>query len=234
MGTGRLDTAGAFDRMFSLYRSQFGVLIGAAVGVFVPIAILSGILAATDAVALVPVVLVLALVGEALYIGTVVEAVADMRDGRRDFSVGQLLRAAGPFVAPLVGGGVLYGIGVAIGLILLIVPGLVFLTWFGLFAPAIVVERRRVFDSFTRSRDLVRGNGWQVFGVIVVAFLIQAVIQNLFQRVGAGASDSWVVAAVFSAVGQIVTAPVMALAVSVVYFELRDLEEPAQPPAAAV
>ena len=220
----RLDTADAFDRMFSLYGRQFGVLIGSAVAIFVPIAVLTGIVATLDTVALVPIVILLGLVGQALYTGTVVEAVADMRDGRRDFSIGQLLRGAVPFIAPLLMAGIFYGVCVVLGLIALIVPGLIFLTWFSLFAPAIVLERRGAFESFTRSRNLVSGNGWRVFGVIVVAFIIQAVIQNVFQRIGSGVGDSWVVTALFSAAGQIITAPVMALAVSVVYFDLRDIE----------
>jgi hypothetical protein len=222
----KLDTAAAFDRMFSLYGGQATVLLGAALVIFVPIAILSGILAASGELALVPVVLVVAVIGQALYTGTVVEAVADMRDGRRDFSAGQLLRAAVPLMFPLLGGGILYGLAVVLGFIALIVPGLIVLTWFSLFAPAIVVEKRRVLDSFSRSRGLVRGNGWRVFGVIVVTFIIQSVIQSIFQRIGVGASDSDVVAIVFSAIGQVITAPISALAVSVVYFDLRDLEGP--------
>ena len=39
----------------------------------------------------------------------------------------------------------------------------------------IVVERTEVFDAFGRSRNLVKGNGWQVFGVIVLLFIIQFV-----------------------------------------------------------
>src|SRR3954447_2367373 len=226
MGVGKLDTAAVFDRLFSLYGKQFAVLIGVGVAIFIPVAVLSGILAATDSVALIPVVLVVGIIGQAVYTGAVVEAVADMRDGRRDFSVGDLLRAAWPFAFPLILAGLLYGLCVALGLIALIIPGLLFLTWFSLFAPAIVIERRGVLDSLKRSRELVRGNAWGAFGVIVVAFVIQAVVNNIFQRVGVSISDSWVVAALFSAIGSILTAPVMALAVSVLYFDLRDLGEP--------
>ena len=35
-------------------------------------------------------------------------------------------------------------------------------------APVIVIERPGVFPAFARSRQLVQGNGWQVFSVIVV------------------------------------------------------------------
>lgn len=236
--TGRkLDTADAFDRMFSLYGHQFAILIGTALVIFVPIAILSGIVGSSGSVGLAFVVLVLSLTGQALYTGAVVEAVEDMRDGRRDFSIGDLLRAAAPFIAPLIGAGFFFGVCVAVGLVLVIIPGLVFLTWFCLFAPAIVVERRGVFAAFTRSRELVRGNGWRVFGVIVVAFIIDAVVQSLLQRVATGVSDSWLPYTLLSLAGTVLTAPILALAVSVMYFQLRDMRQgteglsgPAPPP----
>src|SRR5689334_9661334 len=170
--------------MFSLYGAQFVVLIGTALAIFIPIGVLSGIAAAIEGVWLVPVIIVLALIGQALYTGTVVEAVADMRDGRRDFSIGTLLRAAAPFTGTLILGGLLYAIVVLLGFLAIIIPGLIFLIWFSLIAPAIVLERLHVMDAFRRSRELVRGNAWQVFGVIVVAALIRGVIQSLFQRIG--------------------------------------------------
>ena len=224
MGGAKLDTADSFDRIFGIYQRQFLVLVGAALAIFVPIGILSGIVATSGSLALVLVVSVLSAIGQATYTGAVVGAVEDLRDGRRDHDVGELLRAAVPYIFPLIVTGLFYGLCIAVGLVLLIVPGLVFLTWFSLFAPAIVIEQRGIFDSFNRSRELVRGNGWRVFGVLVVAFLIQAVVQNILGRIGINA-DSLVLRTVLSIVGGVITAPIMALAVSVVYFQLREIKE---------
>ena len=174
---------------------------------------------------------VLSAIGHAVYTGAVVQAVEEIRDGRRDYSAADLLRGALPFTFPLIVTGIFYGICVFVGLLLIIVPGLIFLTWFSLFAPAIVVERRGIFDSFNRSRELVRGNGWRVFGVLVVAFLIQAVIQNILGRIGINA-DSLALRTVLAIVGGVITAPIMALAVSVVYFQLREIKERFAPAAA--
>ena len=58
-----------------------------------------------------------------------------------------------------------------IGLVLLVVPGLFLITIWAVIAPVIVLERAGVFESFGRSRHLVKGNGWQVFGVLVILFL---------------------------------------------------------------
>jgi hypothetical protein len=232
MGTGKLDTAAAFDRMFSIYGKQWSVLLGAALAIFVPIGVLSGIVASSGSIVLALVLIVLAAIGQALYTGAVVEAVDDMRDGRRDFSAVDLLRAALPFIGPLIVAGLLYGISIVVGFLLIIVPGLIFLTWFSLYAPAIVVEKRGAVAAFRRSRELVRGNGWRVFGVIVVAFIIQTVVQNILNRIGVNA-DSLVLRTVLAVVGGVITAPIWGLAVSVVYFQLRDLKPGGVPAAAA-
>lgn len=234
---GKLDTADTFERIGRIYVAQFPVLIGVALVIYIPIALLEGLVNASDSIVLGFVTAAISAAGGALFTGAVVEAVADMRDGRRDFGVGELLRAAAPFVWPLVLGGLLFGIGFVIGLVLLIVPGLVFATWFCLYAAAIVVERQGVFASFGRSRALVRGNGWRVFGVLLVTFVITAVLGAVIQRVAFAISDSFGGAAVGALLSGLITAPIFALAASTLYFRLRDLHEgtsgfsgPAPPP----
>ena len=164
-----------------------------------------------------------------LYQGMVVELVQDVQDGRRDHSVGQLLRSVDPVFWPLVGVSILFGIGVAIGFVLVIVPGLILLVIWSVVAPVTVLERPGVFAAFRRSRELVRGNGWNVFGVIVIVFVIVFVISIAVGIAGSGLGSvgrallQW---AVNSAI-----APVAALSASVLYFALRGTRsEPAAMP----
>ena len=65
--------------------------------------------------------------------------------------------------APWIVFGILFEIGVGIGLVLLIIPGLILLTMWSVGAPAIVVERAGAFQAFGRSWHLVRGEAWSVF-----------------------------------------------------------------------
>ena len=165
------------------------------------------------------------------------QAVADMRDGRRDFSIPGLLRAAVPFIVPLILASIVFVILFALGLLLLIIPGLLVLTWFCLFTPVIVVERRGVFDAFGRSQDLVKGNAWRVFGVLIVTVVIVFVVGTVLQRIFLGIDDGFAGAFLGNAISNLITAPVFAIVVSTLYFMLRDLREgpssyPAQPPAA--
>jgi hypothetical protein len=122
----------------------------------------------------------------------------------------------------LIGVGILAAIGIGIGLILLIVPGLVLLTWWALVIPVIVIERGRPLDAFGRSRELVRGSSWQVFGVILVVFLIQYVVEAILRSVGSGTFIGyWLLALA----GHVLTAPLIAITVAVLYFQLKRVAE---------
>jgi hypothetical protein len=59
-----------------------------------------------------------------------------------------------------------------IGFLLLIVPGFVLATRWSLVMPAMIVEGLGVRAGMRRSRELVRGHGWRVFGTILVNGLI--------------------------------------------------------------
>ncbi len=51
----------------------------------------------------------------------------------------------------LIGADVLLSLGAVVALLLLVVPGLIFYTFFSLVGPAVVMEDRGVFDGFRRS-----------------------------------------------------------------------------------
>jgi hypothetical protein len=80
-----------------------------------------------------------------------------------------------------------------IGFLLLVIPGLVLITVWSVAAPVVVVERPPGLKALARSRQLVRGSGWQVFGVILLLDVVVGVL----------------------------TLPLPALAAAVMYFALR-------------
>ena len=73
-----------------------------------------------------------------------------LRDGRLDQSMGDLFSAAAPFILTLILNGILFGIAVAVGFFLLIVPGLILITIWAVVAPSIVVENRGAIEAFGR------------------------------------------------------------------------------------
>jgi len=220
----KLDVARVFERIFEIYKDQFTLLIPAALVVFVPVALISGLIYAGD-VSIIGGLIVAAIATIATYWfqGMVVEAARDILDGRRDYSVGSLVQSVTPVIGPLIVAGILAGIGIGIGLLLLIVPGLFLLTIWAVIAPVIVLERRDALASFGRSRELVRGHGWQVFGVIVVLFLVQFIITAVLNAVANSVSDSFVGYTISDLIVRVLVAPFTALAAAVLFFELKNL-----------
>src|SRR6266705_1253193 len=80
-----------------------------------------------------------------------ITGVQDVRDGRVDLDLGETVRAAGPYILPVIGASILAGIGVTIGFFLLIVPGFILLTYWCLIVPFIVLGGAGVFQSFGHS-----------------------------------------------------------------------------------
>lgn len=55
------------------------------------------------------------------------------------------------------------------GILLLIVPGIIFMVWFLFFEYPVILEDRRGTSAMRRSKQLVQGNGWYIF---VISFVL--------------------------------------------------------------
>lgn len=212
----QISPGAVISRIWEIYRDQTGVLVGTA---FVLFALQFVVLLAVPGASIALAILFWAL--STLYQGMVVELVQDVQDGRRDHSVTALLRSVEPVLLSLMAVSVLFALGVAVGFILLIVPGVILLVLWSVVAPVTVLERPGVFAAFGRSRELVRGNGWAVFSVIVIvglAVIVVSLAVGLLTSALGSVGQALVQWAVNSAV-----APISALSASVLYFSLRDL-----------
>jgi len=162
---------------------------------------------------------------------TLVKAVQDVRDGRADLSLSETVSAATPYVLPVAGAAILAGIAIAIGLLLLIVPGLFLITIWAVIVPVIVLERSGVFASFGRSRQLVRGHGWHVFGTLVLAWVILLAVNIVLGLIFLALPH-----ALRTGLAQIISgtlvAPFVALIVTLVYYRLAGDSSVTSPPAA--
>jgi hypothetical protein len=87
-----------------------------------------------------------------------------------------------------------------------------------------------VIEAFGRSRELVRGNGWNVFGVIVLAFLILIAVYIVASLIGAAIGDAGVV--ILSIIAGILAEPIVALVASVLFFDLGGGHDVQDSPAA--
>lgn len=129
---------------------------------------------------------------------------------------------------PLVGLGILYGVGVGLGMLLLIVPGFILLVMWSVAGPALIVERKGVTESFTRSGVLTKGSRWTIFGLIVIYFVVAVVIQMALTALVGGLSaftEGGPGAVLATTVISILTSMIGAAGGAVLYPELRRIRD---------
>ena len=204
-------------RAFTIYKQQAGALIPAAIVVYA-IAALANLI--FDGGILFFVAGAIGTIVGIFYQGMVVRLVDDVRDGVLDASVGDLFKSVAPVALPLFLLSIVVGICVTVGFILVIIPGLFLLTIWAVSAPAVVLEARGVFDALGRSRELVRGNAWNVFGVIVIVFVLGIGVGLIAGAIGELGGHGIGVLAQWAA--NVLVAPIAALTTAVLFFTLRD------------
>lgn len=148
-----------------------------------------------------------------------IKAVQDEREGRRDMSIEGTLSAVMPFIGSVALASIVAGVAITAGLFLLIVPGLILLTIWAVIIPVIIIERAKAMDSFGRSMQLVRGQGWHVFGTLVLLYVIQLVVGLLlgvlFSALPYSLRDG-----LSTVIAGTLIAPYLALVVTLIYYRL--------------
>ncbi len=220
-----MDIGDVLSEAWSLYRRFLWQFFLTAMIVFAVLDLLSALAAAASGDGVAAglfwglIAAVISVVGYFWVQGALVELVQDVRDGRADRTIAETYTVVRPRLPALIVAGVLAAIGIGIGLLLLIVPGLFLLTIWSMLVPVIVLEGRSAGESFTRSREVVRGNGWNVFGLIFITVLLvliaSAVIRLVFSPLPEFL-DAWL----GSLVAHSLTIPFVAAALTTAYFRL--------------
>ena len=224
-------TSGVIGEAWGLYKTHWRHLLTLSFAVYVTVAVIGALLAAALTWLGAILAAFVSLVAVFWLQAALVKAVDDVRDGRADLSLGETFAAAREHLGSVIVAGILAAIGIIVGLILLIVPGLVLMTWWAVIVPTIVLENRSAGESFTRSRELVRGYGWAVFGVIVLVLLLLIGFQIVLSLIFSPLAD-WLQSFVSQIVSGTLTSPFIAVVLTLLYFRLRAAKEPEAAPEA--
>jgi len=217
-------TSGVLSEAWDLYKSHWQRLLAIAFVVYLAVALVGLVLVLVLTWFGAILAALVSLVATFWVQGALVKAVEDVRDGRADLSLGETFDRVQPQLPAIIVAGILAAIGIFIGLLLLIIPGLVLLTWWILIIPVIVIEERSAGESFGRSRQLVRGYAWNVFGVIVLTILLFIAFRIVLGLVLIPFAD-WIQSFVTElAVGTLAT-PFAAVAWTILYFRMRAAKE---------
>jgi hypothetical protein len=226
-------TEGVLSEAWAMYKAHWQHLLPIALVVYVAVGLVSLVLALLlDNWAAGILAALVSLIATFWLQGALVKAVDDVRDGRPDLSLGETFAGVRPQLVAIIVAGVLAALGVILGLILLIIPGLYLLTRWILIIPIIVLEGRTAGESFGRSWELVRGFAWNVFGVIVLTILILIGFRIALDIILFPLSNE-IQSFLTELIAGTLATPFAALAWTLLYFRLREAKEPAAAPAPA-
>jgi hypothetical protein len=137
---------------------------------------------------------------------------------------GELWEVVKPVLARIIWVTLLTIVGVLAGLVALIIPCFILITYWSVATQTVVVERTSVFEAFGRSFDLVRGNAWRVFGYILILGLVSLLLLGLSMIASIPFGTGLVGKLVGAFISNALTMPVAAIGPAVLYRELLALE----------
>jgi hypothetical protein len=225
-------TQGVLSEAWELYKGHWRHLLSISFVVYLAVAVISLLLVLLLTWFGAILASLISLVAAFWVQGALVKAVEDVQDGRADLTLGETFDRVRPQLGAIIVAGILAALGIFVGLLLLIVPGLVLLTWWIVIIPVIVLEERSAGESFGRSRELVRGYGWGVFGVIVLTILLLIAFRIVLGLVLIPFAD-WIQSFLTELAAGTLATPFVAVAWTILYFRLRAAKEvPAEAAAA--
>lgn len=167
--------------------------------------------------------------------GVLVRVTVAFSEGRRA-SLGESVMAGLAVALPLFLLGLLNALGIALGFLLLFVPGVILYIMWSVAAPSLVEERLGPIEAFGRSRYLTRGARWKIFGlilVVLVAYWIVSALVAALTIASSGGIAQAVSAAETPSLGQLAVNAIVTTLYSAIsgvippslYVELRDWKD---------
>jgi len=92
------------------------------------------------------------------------------------FGIGKCIALVAPRVLTLILAGICFGLAIALGLVLLVIPGLILMVSLYMFLPAIVLDGKGSVESLKYSHNLVWGNWWRTAAIASIAVIIMYVM----------------------------------------------------------
>jgi hypothetical protein len=140
---------------------------------------------------------------------------------------GQCLAVGVRLILPMIVIGILSAIGVGLGLVLLIVPGIILWLVWAVVTPAYVQEKIGIFQAFGRSADLTSGSRFSIFLTMLIVLVLLWVLSipaGFLTAAMAVTANPFAIALVGGAVSALGTMIMVTVQASI-YVELRQLKE---------
>lgn len=124
----------------------------------------------------------------------------------------------------------LAGIVTVFGFVALIVPGVIFFVRFQFSNAIVIVEGARGTKAMGRSWRLAKGFFWKIFGTVILAGILASIVGAIIQvplEIAASAigTNGWLLRAIGTSAGQVITSPFSGMVIVLLYFDMRIRKE---------
>ena len=196
------------ERALAAVRTNPGVILGLALlvgavpgmimtylfaqsGLTSPEALASGAISTSGMIGAIMMSSLISVVIAALVQGALTRATVVASEGGK-VSFGDSLSTGLSVILPLIGLAIVSGIGIVLGFMLLIVPGVILALMWAVAVPVLVVERKGVFEALGRSHALTKGAKWKILGlalIILVAYWLCSIVLGFIGLAGYAANS---------------------------------------------
>ena len=209
----------AISTASAIFFSHFGPFFGTALVASVPTLVFDYLVPGSSFRSIIDLI-----VGQIVSVTLVYGSMQALRG--RQVTIGECLSEGLKRLGAALGVAILSGIGIFLGLLLLILPGLILATMWAVAVPAAVIEGKSSTAALSRSQELTSGRRWRVFGAYLVALLLVLVGGTIIEGVlaviaGVNSTVSLVGQWAFSALFETFTACL----VTTLYYYLRREKE---------
>ncbi len=118
---------------------------------------------------------------------------------------------------------ILVVIVIMVGFVLFILPGIFLSIALGFYNYALILENKRGWDSAQRSKELVKGYWWAIFGRMFLFGLVIALLAAIFAGI-IGVMQSEVLNAIASAIINIIVTPIAVAYSYLIYKSLQSIK----------
>ena len=161
-----------------------------------------------------------------LFLSVILQAtliVATLNDlANKEINLGDCISQAIRKFWPLLGLGLFFGLGIALGFLLLIVPGVILYLMWIVAAPVMMAEDKGIMESFKRSTELTSGSKGMIFLLIIIFVVAAAIIGGIGGAIGVFSVTASVIAATII---NTITGALQGAGIASIYVDLRTAKE---------
>jgi hypothetical protein len=112
------------------------------------------------------------------------KAIADKYQNKKSKSIKEEMEDSKIFVFPAIGLSILIGLIIFGGLILLIIPAIIFSVWFYFSFYSLVLDNKKIIESLSTGKELVKGKWfrvfWRLFLITITFYILIFIIAVIF------------------------------------------------------